>query len=513
MSFALILFAALSALNSTIPAGESIQNKSTNFVTQLDHFIQASRDEFGIESGMSVAIVRNGESLFLQSYGLRDVENSLPLENQTPVYIASATKSFIGILAKILESEGILDLGESIETYLPESNIKGASEISIKDLLSHQSGMKNNYVSIRMMTGQQDFNTLLSLFEKYSRASAHEYDYDNIGYILTGLIIEKVTGKSWQEHLKTKIFEPLGMVNTSTYVSYFDVSKVAKAHLTDASGTRTLNYFKTDKTMTAAGGMLSSGQDMANWLSMITNRGVYKGDQFLSPQDLADLFVPQVYYGSDKALGLYDDYAYGLGWFISNREEKQLNNHEGGFHGFRTSVTLWEGNTIGIVVMANEGSLFSSRLNRLIADYAYDLISGQNEDDRTRRSEFQKEEIAKRVDRARLKESPVLNNSITYKYKVGRNTGKIDIDEFTGDYSSDRLGEVNVRKEGDELLFSLGVLSSRVPLEAAKTGHFLLDFEVMTGEVKFVYSGSKVSSMKLYLPDHFDWKFKKTVGK
>ncbi|MEQ9298406.1 MAG: serine hydrolase domain-containing protein [Cyclobacteriaceae bacterium] len=487
-----------------------LPNQSNTFQEQLDHFIRTIRDEFDIKSGTSIGIVRNGKEIFLQSYGLRDKDHNLPVEIETPFYIASTTKSFVAMLAKILESKGVLDLSSPISAYVPELGINHDDNITINDLLSHQSGIQNSFVGIRTaVTGQQNYMTLVSLFKKYSVSSVKEYNYDNVGYILVGIIIQKVTGKSWQEHLKTEIFDPFEMTNTSAYVSYFDNHNIAKGHVRTKEGTKGLSYFKNDKTMHAAGGMLSTAQDVIKWLSMITNNGVHKGNQFLKTKHISELLLPHVYYDSSRALSIYEDYAYGLGWFISKRGDDELVNHEGGYYGFRTTISLWEENTIGIAVLANEGSLFSARVNKLIADYAYDLLSGKDSISTQKRTESLKVEIQKRVDKANQIESNIVDNLKTSKYKLRNNPLTMDIGSCQGVYSSSRLGDVQVKQEGDKLFISLGAVSGSVPIDTAKKGHFLVDFEIFVGEVKFYYNKNRVSFMMFNAPGNFNWKFKK----
>ena len=95
-------------------------SKADGFSDKIDSFIQKVIKEIDYKAGFSISIVKGNDILFLKRYGYRNVEKKLPLTDETPIYIASATKSFVGTAAKILADEGILDLDAPISKYLPE---------------------------------------------------------------------------------------------------------------------------------------------------------------------------------------------------------------------------------------------------------------------------------------------------------------------------------------------------------------------------------------------------------
>ena len=192
---------------------------------KIDNFISNVRNKLQLKSGLGISIVKGDKVIFSRAYGYSKIDKKIPAKTITPFYIASSTKSFTAELAKNLSDEGILSLDEPISKYLPDLKLPPpltTKLITIRDLLTHRSGLENIPVILRTAyTGQYTEKKLLQLFA-HSKFVGKKFRYSNIGYVLTGLIIQKVTGKSWKDLLKEKFFDPLGMKNTSAYVSYFN---------------------------------------------------------------------------------------------------------------------------------------------------------------------------------------------------------------------------------------------------------------------------------------------------
>lgn len=193
--------------NLSFPQQDAVNDKP-------DAFIKNVREELKLKTGLSISVVKDGKVYFSKAYGFADIENGVMADTDTPFYIASSTKSFLGTLAKILSDEGVIDLDSPISVYLPELELQpplNPDIITIRDLLTHRSGIESFAVILRTaFTGQQTDEKIMELFGS-AEFTKREFRYTNTDYVLVSLIISKVTGKDWKELMNEKIFTPLKM--------------------------------------------------------------------------------------------------------------------------------------------------------------------------------------------------------------------------------------------------------------------------------------------------------------
>ncbi len=168
--------------------------------------------------GVSVAIVKNGKLLQAKGYGLANVELSVPATEKTVYQLASVTKQFTATAIMMLVEQGKLGLGDKISKHLPDLPAAW-KEVTIRHLLNHTSGIKS-YTSVKdfFKTARKDYThrEILDLVAKdpLEFAPGEKWRYCNTGYFLLGMIIEKVSGKTYGEFLDERIFKPLGMTQT-----------------------------------------------------------------------------------------------------------------------------------------------------------------------------------------------------------------------------------------------------------------------------------------------------------
>jgi len=201
------------------------------------------------------------------------------LNNDSPIYVASHTKAMTGTLLKILEEEGKVNLDKTLYDYLPELTFKGkvdTKSITVRSLLNHTHGIDSGIVVYKTAYFGYSGSTkeLLDDFNKSSKIkTSKKFSYSNLGSVLAGMIVERVTGNTWKEEMKKRMFVPLGMTNTSANVSdYVDsdirpIVTVSKDNQIVRSG-----FYKQDITMHAAGGILSTINDLSKWLQTNINQ-------------------------------------------------------------------------------------------------------------------------------------------------------------------------------------------------------------------------------------------------
>lgn len=459
-----VLFIQLVA--SAMPLQDSTARK-------LDRFIENTRSSLGLETGLSIAVVKDGKVIFSKAYGYADVQRGVKAETSTPFYIASSTKSFLAALAKILSDEKVIDLDVPISNYLPGLKLPAPADadfVTMRDLLTHRSGIESLPIILRTaFTGQHTDEKLMELFDscKFTR---RRFRYTNTDYVLAGMIINRVTGSDWRQLIKEKIFDPLGMNSSSCYVSHYSPDTLPVGYATGLGRPKAYNFSKTDETMHAAGGIYASADDLAKWV--IFNLG--SGEPLLSSYSLDEIHSAQVDYS--QKFFVYDRFAYGLGWIRSDYNGKLLIHHFGSYSGARSHISFMPGENIGVTALINDdGDAFYTV--DLFADYAYNLLTGNTAADSIAQKEL-----------AFIVKSIEQDNDKKKKEQKSEYTGKIDYSLYTGDYSSSDFGEVKVDVKGGELFMEFGNLNgSLVPLSDSLFSSDLGAFQV---EVEFTEEGS-----------------------
>lgn len=314
-------------------------------------------------------IARNGKILLQRSYGYKNFAAHVLNDSNTIFQIGSVTKQFTATVILKLQEEGKLSVHDRLEKYFPQ--FKYANEITVENLLTHTSGIYNYTADIdeedsAIVCNPIDKQIFFDIINKHSLdfKPGTQFSYDNSGYYLLGLIIEKVTGKSYEQNVRDIIFTPLQMNH-----SLFDFKHVSDTNI--ATGYQTLNdsiqkkasAWRWDSTVTyAAGGIWSTTGDMYKWAQAIANKKI------LSAESWKAMLTPHL----EK---------YGYGVFIDSLFGKKTISHGGGIPGFIAYLCYYPDEDITIILLNNWG-WFNDALNGINADLSaiifhkpYELMS------------------------------------------------------------------------------------------------------------------------------------------
>jgi D-alanyl-D-alanine carboxypeptidase len=313
----------------------------------IDDYIQAIMTQNQIPA-LSVAVVQEGEPVLVKGYGWANLEHSVPATERTVYEIASVGKTFTATLIMMLVEEGVISLDDAIANYL--DNIPPAWQpVTIKHILSHQSGIpsytdaKSYWEITRLDLSKSEILALVTdLPLKFQPGELSAYD--NTGYYLLGLMLENMTGQSYGDLLRDRIFTPLGM--NATVMNH---SRDIVPHR--ASGYRWLNdklvnkpYYSPSVTY-SAGGQLSSVEDMVKWEQALYNATVLR-------QSTLDLMW------TSHPPNLNNDwnklkYVAGLGWWIINYGDRRVVAHNGSILGFASNITRFIDDKITVILFCN----------------------------------------------------------------------------------------------------------------------------------------------------------------
>jgi CubicO group peptidase (beta-lactamase class C family) len=300
-------------------------------------------------------IVQQGKMLLQKSYGYKNFTAQTLNDSNTIFQIGSVTKQFTATVILKLQEEGKLSVNDKLDKYFPQ--FKYANEITLENLLTHTSGIYDYTNDIddgdsAIVCQPADKQLALDIMFKHKLAfkPGTQFRYDNSGYYLLGMIIEKVTGKSYEQNVRDMIFTPLHMDH-----SLFDFKHSADANI--ATGYQTLNdsvqkeasAWRWDSTVTyAAGGIWSTTGDMYKWAQATADKKILSDDSWKA------MLVPHL----EK---------YGYGVYIDSLFGKQTISHGGGIPGFISYLCYFPSEDVTIVLLNNYG-WFGEALNGISAD-------------------------------------------------------------------------------------------------------------------------------------------------
>lgn len=246
--------------------------------------------------GMAVGIIKDGEIIYSSGLGLRDVNKNLETTENTLFAIGSASKSFTALAVGILVDEGKLDLDTPIKKYIPsfELNNKYAGEhITLRDMLCHRSGLpRHDALWYNSSLSRKELVDRIKYLE-FSKDFRETWQYNNLMYATAGYIIELITGLTWEEFVKIRILEPLGMNNTNFSV---DVSKesadYSQPYSQQGDKIHQTNFRNIDS-IGPAGSINSNLTDMLKWLNLHLNKGNLNGKQIISEKIYSNCTHPK----------------------------------------------------------------------------------------------------------------------------------------------------------------------------------------------------------------------------
>lgn len=417
----------------------------------IERFLRRVVAEIPNIPGMSVAVVRGGEPVFVGAAGYRDVEAKLPATAETPYYIASSTKSFTGMAAAMLADQGRLDLDAPITRYIPELRLPAplaADSVTMRKLLTHTIQFVNRPVVWRTAYSGEHSPAVLIELLAHSEPRDPGFQYDNLGYVIASLVLQRVTGEPWQRSLDRLLFDPLGMGHTSAYMSEAQAWEPAAPY---QWGER-ISQLKTDETMHAAGGMVTSASDLARWLEAQLTQGRLDGRQVIPAPAVREAHRMQATLSA--RFGPYPRFGYGFGWYWSTWEGDTLLHHFGGYAGARAHVSFMPQHGIGVAVLLNSSSANAAAAD-LVANYAYDVLLGKPAQEREAKYDSilaqAKGDLARAAERREQELVAIAARPSTLTRPKA---------DYAGVYRSPVLGELTIRESRDTLVVSIGQLTS-----------------------------------------------------
>lgn len=403
--------------------------------------------------GVAVAVVRGGDAVYRAAHGLRDVDAGLPLTPETRFAMASVTKSFTATSVALLVDAGELAWDRPVREVVPELILHDATataQLTLRDMLSHRTGLpRHDLAAWRLDLSRAAFVERLRHLP-LSAGFREKYQYNNLMYYVAAHVVERVAGQRWEDFVRERIFEPLGMaasnfapepprdgqVNALGYRVDRDDDGRARGLIPMPFGAHT------ELSPGSAGALFSTLDDQVRWLGLHANGGRWGDTRLLAPETCAQMHLPITVVpagGPKTALMGNELFAYGMGWFVEPYRGHTVVQHGGNVEGHSLMIGFVPRERTGVVVLANGAGM---PLRDALFYEALDRALGLESRDWNARFHGLFDEAFRGMARGK---------TTATRERVPDAPPSRPLDDFVGAYASDGYPDVEVGREGDGL--------------------------------------------------------------
>jgi CubicO group peptidase (beta-lactamase class C family) len=445
---------------------------------QVDQLVENAMKKFDV-AGVAVGIVKDGKVIHVKGYGVKSIDTGKPVTEHTNFAIASNSKAFTTTALAILIEDGKLHWTDKVVDIIPEFKMYNAyvtANFNIEDLLTHRSGLGLGIGDLMLFPDGSDFtiDDVLKNFQYFKPVSAFrtKFDYDNLLYLVAGEVVKRVSGMPWEEFVKARIMNPLGMDNSYTSIKKVkDLESLASPHSTESGAIKTSASYE-DMINGAAGGILANVSDLCNWMLVHLNHGKY-GDnlekQLFSEASQNEMWKLHTLLDVNRNPRYNSHFAgYGLGWVLTDLKGNLSVSHTGGLPGMLSRTVMIPDLNLGVIVLTNTsngGAGVFTAVSRTIVD-SYLGLDDYNWTDKYFENYQQQR-----------------NNGDSYTQKVwetvaAANSDHINPDDYIGIYEDVWFGKVEVFLKDNKLWFkSFRSPKLNGPLAFYKAATFAIKWE------------------------------------
>ena len=409
----------------------------------FDEVVEQALSDFNVP-GAAIAVVAGGEVVYAQGFGYRDVDAERPMTADSLFAIGSTTKAMTATVLGTLVDEGLVEWDEPVRRYLPAFTLSDSSiseRITVRDLVTHRSGLprhdllwynNNEIPRAEMVSRLADLELSADLREKYQ--------YNNLMFMTAGYLTGQLTGQAWEEVMRLRLFDPLGMERTNFSVgeSQLDSDFSLPYKENDDQEIEQIPFRSIDL-IGPAGSVNSSVTEMSQWLLLNLRNGRMGDQQLVSATNLADIQSPQMTTGETQERVEISPATYGMGWRINSYRGHRQIAHGGGIDGFSTSVVLLPDDDIGLVSFDNRAAGIGTLINR----HAADRLLGLEPIDWLAESKEQRDLGLEIVEEAREKGRQT---------RVEGTSPSRDLGSYAGDFLHPSYGLLQISIAGEELM-------------------------------------------------------------
>jgi CubicO group peptidase (beta-lactamase class C family) len=328
--------------------------------------------------GFAIVIVENGEAILARGFGIKSIEEALPVTKNTIFPINSLSKPITSIVAGIRVGENAIDWDENLANYLPNYKFSQPSQtvpITLRDALSHRTGYgRNDTLWANPQIARRDIIKFAPLAKPLA-PHREEFHYNNVMYLAVGMATAHDREFDWDTILKDKLLIPLGMDSTTTdYTNVTSSGRLANGYFFSDIEKKHIRVVHQNRSNIApATGIYSSASDMEKLLKFLLSGRNSHGKSLIKQKTLAEMFKPTT--------TVSPTFSYGLGWYISEYNGEKLLDHSGNGEGFSSTMALLPESSIGFVLLTNVSitPLQASSINLIFDALTKEDLNEKNE--------------------------------------------------------------------------------------------------------------------------------------
>ncbi|KAF9361258.1 hypothetical protein BGX26_004777 [Mortierella sp. AD094] len=443
-----------------------MQTDYTEQLGNLTEELEKSRVQCGIP-GMSIAIAYKGNIIYAKGFGRRNEQD--PFTEDTLAPIGSLTKAFTATAIGELVAEGKMDWDTTpVNQYLPEFELKDpilTSQLTLADLLSHRTGFPNIDITWHRTTKSRGDLIKRLKHVDVGRKLRPDTKYINVMYGVAGEAAAKVAGVSYEEVVKSRVLEPLGLNNTGLFHNEMrSRSNYALPYDADSLEEAQKGNFVTDHMVEAymanapSGGMYSNALDLVKWGKVIMHGGALDGEQILNKDSVKETLSAQsIAAKTRRSKDLAPVCCYGFGWSVDSYKGQAVYRHNGCFTGYRSHLAMFPDHDLVVAQLSNAhhtellGQTFYTVADRLLSlPITQDWISEVAIKATQGLYAFKAAMAAGRFPE-RIKDTPIRDQK-----------------DYVGEYSDKVFGDVTVRlekvegEENEVLFFKMGTFDCKM---------------------------------------------------
>ena len=457
MSAALILCSAPIKAADTLPPQVSAvpipDGQIDKAISQLDALAAHLMAKSGIP-GMAVAVVRDGHTVYAKGFGVRKTGESSPVDADTVFQIASLSKSIAGTVVAHQVGAGAVSWDMPVVKYLPWFRLKDpwvTAHVTVADFLSHRSGLPDHAGDALEDIGYDERQVLERLRLLPLSPFRSTYAYTNFGFTVGAEAVAAASGKDWPTLAEDVLYKPLGMNSTSSRFSDFETRANRAVGHVKVNGTFQAKYQRRPDARSPAGGVSSSVNDLARWMTMVMQGGRIEGRPIVAAKALLAAMTAQIISAHSYATDARPSF-YGFGMDVGiTPAGRVLIKHSGAFAmGAGTNFAIIPSAGVGIVVLTNA---FPIGVAETLATEFTDLV------------QFGKIERDWFVAYAPLM-APLIApiGSLVGKPRPANPAPAAKLSEYLGNYSNEYYGNLQIMGRGNGLALKIGPADIEYPL-------------------------------------------------
>ena len=465
----------------TVPSGAELKKPTDTelkkILVEFDRYAAKSMADWKIP-GMAIGIVLEGKTIFSKGYGVRALGGSQPVSEKTIFQIGSATKAFTATLAAMLADEDKFKWSDPVVQHLPAFMMYDpwvTRAFQIDDLMAQHSGLPGNAADTLFFLGfdRPYIGQALRHIKPISSFRA-QYAYQNNLWLVAAQLIEKATGKSYEQALKERIWDPLGMTHSSAdKASFLAANDVSALHAVDGDKVRLVpkdwEFLDWSYVAGPAGAINSNILDMTKWLTFQMDNGKVNDKALVSEANMRFIQSPKTVMGPDSLS--QKNLFYCLGWLYQERSPYPVIWHNGGTL-MKTMVAYIPEEKVGIVVLSN----YVTPLPEILAFRFFDQYEGKPDRDYS-------SEALSEMEKSRKAKKPMAPQNPT---------PSLPLERYAGDYFNAVYGKATLSEMDGRLSLVMGPKKAKMTLSHWDRDCFTLHWPVFGFDQEFGFANFEV---------------------